>query len=114
MPRQQSGAPHAGSAVKSNKIAASRKRIRLVTVGVLALSLWAGATAWTQMKKTAETAERIDVLNAKLMQTTELNTKLKREVERLSDPEYLQERIRKDNHMFMQGETVFDVPRANP
>lgn len=113
MPRQRSGAGYTGSAATLNK-GASRKRIRLVTIGVLALTLWAGGTAWGQMKKSAETLERINVLDAKLEETTELNTKLKREVERMSDPEYREERIRKDNHMFKEGETVFDVPRANP
>jgi cell division protein DivIC len=113
MSRQRNSASQASTASKPNT-GASRKRIRLVTAGVLALSLWAGGTAWGQMKKSNETAERIDVLDAKFEETRLTNEKLKREVERMSDPEYRQERIRKDNHMFMQGETVFDVPRANP
>lgn len=112
MPRQKTGG-YADTAAKPNR-SASRKRIRLVTLGVLALSLWAGGTAWGQMKKSDETAERIEALNAKLGATAEANAKLKREVERMSDPEYLEERIRKDNHMYKEGETVFDVPRANP
>lgn len=113
MSRHSSGAPRGESPAQSNK-GASRKRIRLVTAGVLALILWAGFTAWDQMKTLKETAGRISALDAKHTQTLEMNSRLKREVERLSDPEYLQERIRKDNHMLMPGDTVFDVPRANP
>lgn len=111
MSRQRAG--HTPSAAKPN-MAASRKRVRMVMVGILGLTLWAGFTAWGQMQQSAETSQRLEVLKAKAEETTDVNNKLKRELERMSDPEYREERIRKDNHMFKQGETVFDVPRSIP
>lgn len=114
MSRERAGSVGSNSSASPKKTGASRKRIRLLTVGVLALTLWAGATAWSQMKKSDEIAIRLEALGGKLNDTMQTNEKLKREVERMSDPEYREERIRKDNHMFKQGETVFDVPRTNP
>lgn len=113
MSRERAGAVGSKSSA-SPKTGASRKRIRLLTIGVLALTLWAGATVWSQMKKSDEIAIRLQALDGKLNDTQQVNAKLKREVERMSDPEYREERIRKDNHMFKQGETVFDVPRTAP
>ncbi|MDF2936244.1 MAG: septum formation initiator [Paenibacillaceae bacterium] len=113
MSRERAG--NVGSKTSASpKTGASRKRIRLLTIGVLALTLWAGATAWGQMQRSDEIAIRLEALGGKLNDTVQTNDKLKREVERMSDPEYREERIRKDNHMFKQGETVFDVPRTNP
>lgn len=113
MAKQGKGAGNAGSGAKPNK-GASRKRIRLVSAAVLALSVWAGGTAWGQMEKFDDNAKRMDALETKLETTQKTNDKLKREIERLSDPEYREERMRKDMHLSKQGETVFDVPRANP
>ncbi|MNN82144.1 Cell division protein FtsB [compost metagenome] len=113
MSRERAGSV-GSKASASPKTGASRKRIRLVTIGVLALTMWAGATVWSQMKRTDEIAIRLEALGGKLNDTVQMNEKLKREVERMSDPEYREERIRKDNHMFKQGETVFDVPRTTP
>lgn len=100
-----------------NRIAkngASRKRIRLVTVLVLSLTVWAGATAWGQTGKFKEKFGRLDALEAKLEESRKVNDSLKREIERLNDPEYREEKARKDLHLAKPGETVFDVPRANP
>lgn len=102
-----------GSEPRTNR-SSSRKRIRLVTAGVVALLIWAGATAWTQMENINAGSERLNALESKMDQTQETNSKLKREIERLSDPEYREERMRKDMHLSKEGETVFEVPRANP
>ncbi|WP_438448966.1 FtsB family cell division protein [Gorillibacterium sp. sgz5001074] len=98
---------------KSNR-SGSRKRIRLLLVGVLALVIWAAGTAWTQMKNIHLGSERLGALENKMNQAQDTNAKLKREIERLSDPEYRAERMRKDMHLSKEGETVFEVPRSNP
>lgn len=113
MAGQANGAGTPASGAKPNK-GASRKRIRLVSAAVLALSVWAGGTAWGQMEKFDMNADRMDALDTKLEAARMTNEKLKREIERLSDPEYREERMRKDMHLSKEGETVFDVPRSNP
>jgi cell division protein DivIC len=112
MTRQVKG--DAGSASTKPNNGSSRKRIRLVTLGVLALTVWAGFKAWDQMKNLEDKAGRMDALETKLTETQKVNDQLKREMERLSDPEYREEMMRKDLHLSKKGETVFDVPRANP
>lgn len=109
--RQADGAYQASG--KPNK-GASRKRIRLLTIAVLALSVWAGVTAWNQAKKFDEKADQMEALDAKRAELQTTNDRLKREMERLSDREYREELIRKGMHMSKEGETVFDVPRPNP
>lgn len=92
---------------------ASRKRIRLVATAFVALVAWAGVTVWDQMGKFQERADKLDTLEAKLAATQKINDTMKREVTRLNNPEYREEKTR-ELHYSKQGETVFDIPRANP
>lgn len=102
-----------GSEPRPNR-SVNRKRVRIATFIVLGIVIWAGSRAWTQMKNFDSGAERLDALESKMEQAEQTNAKLKREIERLSDPEYREERMRKDMHLSKSGETVFEVPRANP
>lgn len=92
---------------------ASRKRIRIAAAAVVALVAWAGVTVWDQMGKFQERTEKIEALKAKLEATQQINDAYKREIVRLNDPEYRQEKVR-ELHYSKQGETVFDIPRGNP
>lgn len=92
---------------------ASRRRIRLAAVAVIAVVAWAGATVWDQVGKLQERADKVDALEAKLAATQKINDDLKREITRLNNPEYREEKAR-ELHYSRQGETVFDIPRSNP
>lgn len=97
----------------SNK-GGKRKRLRIVAIVLLALSVWAGTKAWGQMERISERAEQMANLDKRLSDTQQLNDSLKREIERLNDPEYREEMMRRDMHLSKDGETVFDIPRVNP
>lgn len=92
----------------------TRKRMRLAAAGMLALTLWAGATAYGQMGTFQEKSRRLDALESKLDGTKKVHDTLKREIDRLNDKEYREELARKDLHLSKPGETVFDVPRQSP
>lgn len=92
---------------------ASRKRIRLVAAVVVALVAWAGVTVWDQMAKFQERADKIDALEAKLAAAQKANDAIKREIVRLNNPEYREEKVR-EFHYSKPGETIFDIPKSNP
>jgi len=107
MTRQQTSSdPH------KPKSSPTRKRVRLVTGLVLALTTWAGATVWGQVEKFDEKSDRIAALENKLKETEQINASMKREMERLNDKEYREEKARKELHLAKPGETVFDIPRV--
>lgn len=96
------------------KTPGSKKRIRLVMAVVVTLTVWAAVTAWNQTDLFQDKKGRMKALEAELATAKKTNDTLTREVGRLNDPEYRQELGRKDLHLSKPGETVFDVPRANP
>ena len=98
---------------KSNR-SGSRKRLRLVMAFVITLMVWVCATVWGQVGKINEKAERIDALDTKLAETRKINAAAKQEMERLNDQEYREEKARKELNLSRPGETVFDIPKANP
>jgi len=102
------------SGTTKRKKSAARKRIRLVSIFVLALSAWAGVTAWGQSEKFNEKMAIVNQLQAELQQVERLNEQLKQEVDRLNDPEYREELARKDFYLAKPGETVFDIPKSRP
>jgi len=92
----------------------SRKRIRLAAGIFIAVSLWAGTEAWGQIEKFDEKSDRIEALENKLKETEQINASMKREMERLNDPEYKEEKAREELHLAKPGEIVFDIPRTQP
>jgi cell division protein DivIC len=49
--------------------------------------------------------------NSQLEETRRLNIEAKKEMDRLNDPEYRQEMIRKQLQYSKENETVFDAPK---
>lgn len=73
---------------------------------------WAGVTLWNQMGRLGDRNDKVQALQQKLTETQQLNEDTKREITRLNDPEYLEQKIRKELHYVKQGETLFYVPSA--
>jgi cell division protein DivIC len=80
----------------------------MILLGIL---IWGGITLWDQMGKGRAKAEQLDSLNTKLAETTQANEEAKREVARLNDKEYLEQKIRTELHYAYPGETIFYVPK---
>lgn len=95
------------SATSSTARKGMRRRLRLFAVGMICFLGWAGLTVIEQMDKLEANMERLTVMEGKLAETQQLNQAYKQEVERLNDPEYLEQLIRKDLHMTKEGETLF-------
>lgn len=95
----------------SSRNRSARKRLRIVPLVFLGLLFWAIPNAWAQMGKFDEKSTRIGELNTKLAETKKINEEMKREVARLNDPEYREEKMRKQGYA-KTGETVFDIPNA--
>lgn len=87
------------------------RRLRIVPIVLLGLLFWAIPNAWAQMGKFDEKSAQIEQLSAKLDETKKINDEMKREVARLNDPEYREEKMRKQGYA-KSGETVFDIPKA--
>jgi cell division protein DivIC len=92
----------------------ARRRLKLMLFAVLCVGVWAGVTIVDQMGKFKEKTAQLDQLEKKLEDTKKKNEEMKKDVSRLSDKEYLGEIIRKDFGYMKKGETVFDLPKANP
>lgn len=90
---------------KSNK--ASRRRIRLLTLLVLCYFAWAGITFSEQTDKFEDKQTKLSDLEVKLGENSMLNEGYRHEVERLHDPEYIEQKLRKDYQMTKEGETLF-------
>ncbi len=88
----------------------AKRRIRILSILVISLVIWAFATFWDQSVKMAEEAKKIEALHAKLEETLKVNEETKREIARLNDPEAKEEKQRSDLHYASPGETLFDLP----
>lgn len=90
---------------KSNK--AAKRRIRLILIALLLFLGWAGTTLFEQSRQLDDQLAQLAVLEKGLAEVKQQNEQYRQEVERLNDPEYIEQRIRKDLHMVKEGETLF-------
>ncbi|PZE19215.1 FtsB family cell division protein [Paenibacillus xerothermodurans] len=105
-----SSAQAAGTRTKQNNKGSYRRR-RLVMIILACFLCWAGATLWNQIGKIEERSEKVAALEQKKEQALQMNEAAKREIIRLNDPEYVEQKIRKELHYVKQGETLFYVPK---
>ncbi|MFC0216116.1 septum formation initiator family protein [Paenibacillus chartarius] len=98
--------------IQLNKGAKRRKRMLLFCVVVfLTWALPAFVAQWSKLNlKTAE----MQGLQDQLQQLKLTNEQTKREVERLNDKEYIEQKIRTELHWYKPGETVFPATKAMP
>jgi len=99
------------SSTKSNKKGAkrSRSKSRLVMVMMLCLISWAGVIYWDQQGKLTDKRAEMNELEEQLKLVHQSNEKAKKEVERLNDKEYIEQKIRKELNYVKEGERIFSV-----
>ncbi|NHN35068.1 FtsB family cell division protein [Paenibacillus agricola] len=99
-----------GNNTKPNNKGSYRRR-RLVMIVLACFMSWAGVTLWNQIGKLTEKGDKMSFLQQLREETQQVNEVTKREVVRLNDPEYVEQKIRKELHYVKQGETLFYVPK---
>jgi cell division protein DivIC len=99
-----------GNNTKPNNKGSYRRR-RLVLIVLACFMSWAGVTLWNQIGKLNAKGEKMSSLQQKWDETQQTNEITKREIVRLNDPEYVEQKIRKELHYVKQGETLFYVPK---
>lgn len=85
----------------------TRRRLRLLMVIVLCFMGWAGVTLWDQIDKVDAKQSKFEMMEVKLEEAANQNEIYQHEINRLNDPEYLEQLIRKDLNMIKEGETLF-------
>jgi len=91
----------------------ARRRMRLLTIIVLGFVAWAAVTFIQQAEFVGEKAAQLATLEKKLAETRNTNEKLKLEITRLNDPEYIEQKAKKDQQMVRDGETLFTEPESS-
>ncbi|MBP1996164.1 FtsB family cell division protein [Paenibacillus eucommiae] len=92
----------------------SKRRLRFLVVLLLCFMSWAGVTIWDQFGKLNAKSSEVEELKLQLSDVSKLNADTKREIARLNDTEYIEQKIRQDLHYTKPGETLFFVPKTNP
>lgn len=90
-----------------------KKRMRLLTFVMCIFIAWAGYNIWDQMEVLSEKEQKLNALQEKLVEVQTENKHYKLEITRLNDPEYIEQRLRKDLHMTKEGETLFYKVNVN-
>jgi cell division protein DivIC len=86
-----------------------KRRIRLFMLLLLGFLVWSGYTYYDQQLLAEEKEEQLAETEQKLAEIRELNANYKREIERLQDPAYIEQRIYKDLQMKKDGDTLYQV-----
>ncbi|MCI3923258.1 septum formation initiator family protein [Paenibacillus sp. TRM 82003] len=88
----------------------ARRRRRLFLVIVCGFSAWACLTLWEQTGAMSEKKDEMAQLQLKLDEVRADHENFQAEVTRLQDPEYIEQKARKDYGMVRPGDKVFDTP----
>jgi cell division protein DivIC len=109
MPAHVNGLP---ATSQPNKGAKRRKRI--LAFCVVAFLAWALPTFIAQWSKLDQKSAEMQALLKQLDQLKQTNEQTKREVARLNDKEYIEQKIRTEFHWYKPGETVFPSNKPTP
>lgn len=88
----------------------ARRRVRLVGMIMLCFAVWAGLSSFKQAEFVRSKKEQLAQLEAQLAAVVEKNERLKLEITRWNDPEYIEQIAKKDLQMIRPGETLFTEP----
>jgi cell division protein DivIC len=91
----------------------ARRRMRLLGIVVLGFLAWAGMTIMKQEEFVSAKMSQVADLEQKLAEAKTVNEKLKLEFTRLNDPEYIEQKAKKDQQMIRDGETLFTEPESS-
>lgn len=92
----------------------TRKRLRLLFFVMVCFLSWAGLTLYDQLQKSQANAAKLSELQKVYAETKQLNSDLKLELTRLEDPEYIGQIARRDQNMYLPGETSINVTTPDP
>lgn len=88
----------------------ARRRRRLLFTLAGLFCLWFGAALWEQTGAVEEKREELQQLQTKLEELRTENDSYKTEITRLHDPEYLEQKVRKNFGMARPGDKLFTTP----
>jgi cell division protein DivIC len=88
----------------------ARRRMRLFLAIVCIFSVWACLTLWEQTSAMMDKKAEMGQLQLKLNEVRARNEAYELEVTRLQDPEYIEQKVRKDYGMMRPGDKVFGTP----
>ncbi|MDF2835772.1 MAG: septum formation initiator [Paenibacillus sp.] len=94
----------ATAAKKSAGTAAAKRRYKIWTMFILLFLGWAGYTLFGQLQQQKATYEKLTSVESQIEAAKATNEELKRQVERLNDPEYISQLATKEQGMVKQGE----------
>lgn len=103
-------ASKSGKPVQTNR--GARRRIRLLAFAMLGFMTWAALILWNQQGRINVKAAQVVQLEQKRQDTAEVKEQYQLEIERLQDPEYILQKIRKEYHYSKPGETLFYTPKS--
>lgn len=89
--------------------AGTRRRLRLWLAFIAIFMTWALYTIIHQLDNQGETKLRLAAVQQKIADSTKANEDLSRQIDRLKDPEYIQEIARKEQGMILPGEQPIQV-----
>ncbi|MFF2890601.1 septum formation initiator family protein [Paenibacillus sp. NPDC057967] len=92
------------AAKKSVSGSAARRRYRIWMMFIVLFMGWAGYTLFGQMQQQKATFEKLTTIESGIEETRSQTEALKREVERLNDPEYISQLATKEQGMVKEGE----------
>ncbi|MFD2671530.1 FtsB family cell division protein [Marinicrinis sediminis] len=85
----------------------AKRRFRLLLFVLSVFLVWAGMTFWHQTGNINASQARLSQLEEKLSELQAKNEQLHEDIEKLNDPEYIEQILRKEHHMVRPGETLF-------
>ncbi len=83
------------------------RRLRLLMLFLIFFLVWAGVTIMDQLHVIEQQSSRLHELEQERAEAMQHNEAYKQELNRLNDPEYIEQRLRKDLHMTKEGEILF-------
>lgn len=93
--------------VETGQQKGKKRRMRLLMLFVICFLVWAGITFMDQLHVLEQQSTRLLNLEQERAEALKENAKYKQEISRLNDPEYIEQRLRKDLHMTKEGEILF-------
>jgi cell division protein DivIC len=87
----------------------SKRRLRLWFVIIMLFMAWALYTFLNQMQNQGATEQRLAAIKQKIAEGEKVNGALEQKIERLNDPEYINDVARKEQGMIMPGEKQIQI-----
>jgi|GEM_PF-504484 len=86
-----------------------KRRVRLFMLILLGFLVWAGFTIYDQYMLAQVKADQLAETEQELAEIRQLHDDYKLEIERLQDPEYIEQKIYKDLQMKQDGDTLYQL-----